>query len=491
MKNSRNLLMSCILIAFILAMQACEKEEMSAHNSTIADEVTIDNHHQMHFAKMLTGALNESQPLRELLKSEALKQFDKDYDVLYNLIRNKSLGKETVHELLSKYDSNNKLAEIEAQFPLLTIYVPVLPEFSAETWNPQTETPQVAITVSDDESIPVIDSHGKVTKLSLDQVPVFPVVVIKENERVVVRGANDSHGRSNNLLIQGSNEFSFAFSDQAFDGIHEAPKTSRLASSDELDPAVISAYDLKMDWHRDHIYYGLTPTTTKGKFRNNYSEFITSFRIIDPIVLNKISDQTGDPKPRNKRHMFNPGPYWTEGNFEFKITVGINSKNGIGTDLTKVFAVTGQKLFKIEYERKDLVFHIKKITPREFKPNIELLPWDLENYGSAWKIVVYEYDPAEQTETIVENSTTYASNFDLDANFGEKIKVGLKFGMKETTTQSRKFIVKSTLDSDFLGETALLFDQGVIVNKPSASTYTTKEIGTGMVSMSIEPRRTF
>jgi hypothetical protein len=483
MKISLKLFMSCILVLCLIGLQSCQKEEITdtkPQNSGLNIETKAD--YQAQFAKILASALGESLPLRELLKKEALKQFDKDYDVLYQAIRNKSLGSETVYELLSKNDSKNELAAIEENLPLLTIYVPVLPDFSAEKWNTQVEIPQVAIAESEDENTPVVDSNGKITSIPPDHVPAFPTVVVKENERVVVNPPSPIQGRNAALLAHIGDKFSYSFADKAFDGIHPSVEAGRTATSSEIDPAVINAYNLKMDWHRDHIYYGLTPTTTKGNFKNNYSEFISSFTIENVVSLDNFSDQTGDPQYKKVRKKNQP--MWTEGSFEFKITVIINSKNGVGTELNKVFSVKGSDLFTLEYKKALLLYFLKSITPKSYNPNLELVPWDLQNYGTAWKFLVYEYDPAQQTEHFHENTTKFAANFDVET------KIGLKFGGSAAIEDKRSFMLKTTLDSDYLGDAILGFDYPVITGV-SNSVYSFREIKTGTVKMIVEPKRLF
>ena len=91
------------------------------------------------FGKALYGAMSESPMLRDIIKNEALKQFNKDYDVLYQFIKNNKIENGlTVRELLLKhFDDREILMRIEARCPTLTIFVPKLPEdsFSAENWD--------------------------------------------------------------------------------------------------------------------------------------------------------------------------------------------------------------------------------------------------------------------------------------------------------------------------------------------------------------------
>ncbi len=98
------------------------------------------------FAKTLARALADKE-VRRLLKQEALKMFDKDYDVLYGLSRNttgtsgKSLNDRIAAYATSKEDFNNLIE----QLPLLTIYIPQLDHFDADKWDIDKDVPIVAV----------------------------------------------------------------------------------------------------------------------------------------------------------------------------------------------------------------------------------------------------------------------------------------------------------------------------------------------------------
>jgi hypothetical protein len=76
--------------------------------------------------------------------------------------------------------------------PLLTIFVPTLPEgsFSAETWNTSADVPFVAIRRSDTNDVPIISPEGEEYLLDASLIPSYPVVVVKENERLISSSQN-------------------------------------------------------------------------------------------------------------------------------------------------------------------------------------------------------------------------------------------------------------------------------------------------------------
>lgn len=271
-----------------------------------------------------------------------------------------------------------------------------------------------------------------------------------------------------------------------------------------------------MDWHRDHVYYDLTPTNNIGSFDNSYSETITEIRFLNPeAALSAISDQVGDPiihtselyMNAHDRDNFHPNMFWTEGYFESMVIVLINGKNGVGSTISKKIDASPQDLFEIKYTHfknpSNSWFVIDGILPKRYKLNVEILPWNLDSYSTAWKFEMDEMDPSQETNSQHTISSEFATNFEFSVEYGEKVKVGLKFGASQKTTETSTFSVKTELDDDFLGQSILSFDQPIIVSRvshrpsnrpprPGGVEYRTREITFGNVlSMSVEPVKQF
>ncbi|PIY08343.1 MAG: hypothetical protein COZ18_12755 [Flexibacter sp. CG_4_10_14_3_um_filter_32_15] len=69
-----------------------------------------------------------------------------------------------------------------------------------------------------------------------------------------------------------------------------------------INPEVDQAYEIyknEIGWHRDYVYYGITPSSPNGRFSLNYKEHITTFQINASSSGSAmsgyriISDQTG------------------------------------------------------------------------------------------------------------------------------------------------------------------------------------------------------
>ena len=133
-------------------------------------------------------------------------------------------------------------------------------------------------------------------------------------------------------------------------------------------------------------------------------------------------------------------------------------------------------------------------TIKEYNPNLDLIPWDLDSYGNAWKFIVLEYDPSTTVTKSVTHTATFGSNFEISAQFGDKVKIGPKFGTSSTSTTTSTTTYSYTTGSDDLSEGIIAFDYGIITSLSGTSTsqqYTTYETSTGRVSFSVEPVKVF
>ena len=186
-----------------------------------------------------------------------------------------------------KYLDPELLTSVETQIPNLTVFVPKLPEnsFSAELWDVNNEAPCVGIRTKETNDIPAFDSEGKEYLIEAQYIPAYPIVVIKENERVF---ADDECTRSGSISTSfiSTNNMRFRFVDNVFDNVSE--KKDRIQTRSETGPdedvlKVYEAYNIygtsPSGWQRDYVYYNITSTSPKGPFDYNYKEFLTSFEL--------------------------------------------------------------------------------------------------------------------------------------------------------------------------------------------------------------------
>jgi len=496
-----------LILLIIFVFSSCEKNNViptvnSAANKPVSSTIAGDPDDQLKkaFGKSLAKALGDSKELRDFIKSEALKKFDKDYDVLYHLIKDQKLSNgKSIHEFLLPYfDSKETLERAESNLPLLTIFIPELPResFSAQQWDTESQIPDVAIALTNSNDVTLINATGEESMLEARFIPGFPVVVIKNNERVTLAKKTSSKGLRENL-VSSKDGLSLEFVDNAFNnlvpGKKNSDQTARLTRS--IDQKLIDARNLGIEWHRDYIYYNLTPDNQKGPFSYDFMEYITNFQFVDGSSgYQKIADQTGDPQV-----IWGGATGWTDGQFEFRVTALVNGKITAPT-LNPVFIARGSDLFDVLYDEhkmscglfcKRTIYTINSITSKSYNPNVPLINWDLDAYSSSMVIKFKEWD---LSETITEEETVsskFATNFEINGT--TKMKIGFKFGasLEQNTSQSHSRTY--TLDSDYLGETVVNFGDDIIVGQIDAPfvglLYVTRNYSTGLVNFSVEPVR--
>lgn len=117
------------MIPFV--MSACSDEDHINSEMNVMQEETIHSSgidvsqkqtRLAEFAGILSKAVAARQDVRDFLKKESLKEFDKNYDVLYALVCDEMIGDETFRDVLVSYSSEEAVSDIENALPLLNIY---------------------------------------------------------------------------------------------------------------------------------------------------------------------------------------------------------------------------------------------------------------------------------------------------------------------------------------------------------------------------------
>ena len=508
MKTDLNLFF-CFFFSFFLFV-SCDNQNDNSFDSSSKEtsELKVDELYdansnlKRNFGKALMKSLKESKILRDLIKNESLKMFDNDYEVLYEMIKNESLENGiTVREsILKNLGNESLLMEIERNNPTLTILVPELPEnsFSAKIWDTENQIPKVAIRLTTSNDVPLINEDGSEAVFEAKYTPGFPVIVLKDNERIIASNTTTGKNIRTNSVANISG-LDYKFLDDCFDGSKKnKDATARTVNSNLLDPKIISAYDIytgaNVDgWQRDYIYYNITPSSPKGPFKYDFQEGIKSFTMLgDPqAAYDKIADQTGDAK-YSKQYGFAmvARSAWTGGYFEFKVRALINGKNGVGSEVIKYFTAKGEDLFEVKYKKGinfwgGDAYYFESISLKKMDLNIPIFNWDLDQYASSIKIDIEEVDLTETTIITDTRSVKFATNFAIE---GTIQKIGLKFGASLENTNTATVQRTFTQGNDLLGEVIVNFADNVIINR-SGNDYTTREYSSGMYSITVEPIR--
>ncbi|MDQ1167309.1 hypothetical protein [Flavobacterium sp. SORGH_AS_0622] len=514
--NFKILVLGVISSCFLACDNHDENDRKS--NANIDKELKVDNLYDANsnlkreFGKALMKSLNKSKALRNLIKNESLKMFDNDYEILYQLIKNKELesGKTVREIILENLSDEALLNKIELNNPTLTILVPKLPEnsFSATIWDADSEIPKVAIRLTTSNDVPLINQDGTEEIFKAEYTPSFPVIVLKDNERIIL--SNSATGKNiRSSLVANINGLDYKFLDDCFDGSKKTKNaTARTVNSSLLDDKIINAYNIYTGadvdgWQRDYIYYGITPGTPKGPFKYDFHEAIKSFALLgDPTAAyNKIADQTGDPRlPEqvvgNENGPLTPISTWAGGNYEFKIRIIINGKNGVGSEVIKYFNATVEDLFDFTYVKGDRTGFLKYWYIRDIKGlkkmdlNIPIFSWDLDQYASSIKIDIEEIDLTETIILTESRSVEYASNFgvELSGGYQDYIKIGLKYGTSQKVVKNSAVQRTFTQGNDLLGDVIINFADNIIINK-LGNEYITREYSSGLYSIAVEPIR--
>lgn len=455
------------------------------------------------FAKGVSEAM-KNEMFRKLIKEEALKKFNGDFDVLYLTIKDKPINYvyrlsnanqtfNNLHDFLVPFfDDEDDLLNFEINFPLTTIFVPELPldYFSAESWDTydDDQIPDVAIRLDNITYVPVIGRDGENYLIAPEHTPSWPIVVIKENERVV-HNSNPTFNQFNTRLFL-DNEFRFL--DNNFDGEiisnpnldgggnhnfnptpgnpHGIPQHLITAYS-SLTPAVSSA------WHRDFTYYGLTPNNSTGPLNGGmFSECIVRFKLTgDPQtayanVANSFDENKRDPMLQawwqRRAHGVSA---WTDGSFEFQVNCFQGNRNDhLGLTMEPRFSLSPNDLFTIEWDQNVtgwglwrkywLKPRITSLKTKNLGTRVQLGTWDLELRSNEWKFSFIEVDASVENTFTVSGESKYNNNFEFTGSAGdEKSKVGFKFGGSEQHTRQNSHTFKYTSTSDMLGDRAIHF----------------------------------
>lgn len=534
-------------VALTMLATSCNNEDVVSHEDNNYPEVAkLGNADaQKAFAKILSRAVSDSKEVRGFIKTEALAQFDNDHDVFYPFVKDKQVadGKTFRDILLSYCDDEEELIQIEESALLLNILVPDLTlfwDFDAEKWN--TDSEEIAVISRDDNTNTLYENGEDIGAISSDQVPGFPCLVVKNNERMVVSNkatragnavyefADDAYNPSKTGALTRSGEWDMV--------LETAESGIPYAKASELDPSVITGWnEFKMDAtkaQRDYPYYGMTKTNSNGVLRINYAEEILQFRI-NAAKFGLISD-TPAGEPGGDPHLngsVSPGKgygsrdaewilqrIWTDGKFEINFKTYMTpagSSQGMMTANIQ-FSVPARYAFSIDkahvnytngtaFRRQHYVYSVNAndLKPRWIHPTqlpgftnpkpAFTRPWNVSNTSLDFHLFVSEYDASgttSTTEMIVSEFATEAS-LGLDVPVGGGVTIKGAFGISSSTTTTNTIMVSRTLTSDDLGMVTFNYKDPVIISDLEKNTkgYQLHSDSNDFVEVVLAPRKRY
>ena len=491
------------------------------------DQVTA----QKKFAKALSKAVSNSLDVRKFLKAEAVAQFDNDYDIFYPLVKNKIVyDKQSLRDILLSYcKDENELVQIEQSLPLLNILVPDLSlfwDFNAEKWN--VDDKEVSVICRDDKDNTLYENGENIGKMTTGDIPDFPCLVVKNNERMKVSSVKTRSG-----------EATYEFLSDAFDGSKRKLQTRHYEEDINLQPTEdLEAYvngseimsSVKDAWNefknvpnayqRDYIYYGITKENKPGTLNRYIREKLYRFRIA-ANAYSAINDPTQDPTlqdtQKNKGYLTNEEiiqKIWTDGNFEFHFKSyisGEDSKEAMEAKLT--FTINPRDAFSLEKihlkHKNSTAFRQSKnfytvdaknlrskwIYPEKSDKNADdlvfTLPWDLYNKSLSIFMFVEEWDKGQtitQEKSVVSEFVNKA-DFSIEGS-GSIGKVSLStklgYGFSHTKTVSNKATIQTTVESDPLGTLYFQYNDPIIRDEING-TYKLYNVSSGSVVATLLP----
>ena len=494
------------------------------------------------FAKVLSKATYDRRDVRAFLKKEAVKQFDKNYDVLYELAKDEMINGETFREILVSYSSEEEMQEIEANVPLLNILVAKVAMFNVKPEELNLE----------DKEIPVAVSRKSVTSLFLNgkdeldvpkgEVPDFHVFVVNENSRVEAvnrtipakvmgssgRRVKDFHGASNGIRK------SVTFKSPNYDGSRSETRSVPIGGY-AIGTRVADAFShfnensggaKQIALQRDYIYYGLLPSDlTNGKSINHYVREYINYIEVNPRAYFQITseglDGTPNVDPYIKRRSYTQDRHtlteqeiieclWARGayNFRFEIETS-NSKQPI----IVYVPLRPEEIwdFHVAYEYKHHTTfrhskHTYKIDPNKFtakkvylnENQVSLGTWDLGHESMTRFVTVVEEDERRNITYTHESEYTYmqSGKVSADIKFGIGIfKIGIGADIASTKNRREKKVttVQRTEGSDMLGRVLIYFYDPIIESAtplpvPPFVAYNLHTYNTGFVTFSISAK---
>lgn len=328
-------------LAALLCFMSCSSDELVSEQ-----EVSIVKNEYQEFSKkdlmakfasVLSEVVADQEEVRSFFRSEALEEFDCNYDILWAKVRGEILGDKTLRDRIIEKSSEEFVLQLEMVVPQLNILFPELPkDISAKTYDASDNELPVALRGENNTALYydglIVDS------LSFDEIPLFPVLVVNENKRVRVNSSTRSSSMEysficpeydNTRMTRSANEEYIASVE-----INQSKLYDKAKEAYKYFYSVESGVNSK-EYQRDYIYYGVTPNNLDGHFNKQVKEYI-SFIKVDANIFYKLADYQpkddsySDPKSKEERQRgksFSDKQKkefltrcWTENSFDFVFT---------------------------------------------------------------------------------------------------------------------------------------------------------------------------
>lgn len=502
----------------LICFAACQTEDNLLPNDPRPDMENIQDNEALlsDFAEVLSKVTYNRKDVREFLKAEANKQFDKNYDVLYVLVKDKDINGASFRDILVEYSSEEFMKSIETNLPLLNILIPKISIFNICAENMDCDDPEIPVVVSK-EKVTSLYLNGKCeANIEKGEVPDFHTFVVNENSRVRVNPFTRS--------AQPQVSFISPNYDGTINTNEGAITRSASMTPTEVGSKAVAAYKFfyKDDssvnskaFQRDYIYYGITPSNGNGSLNRSATEYI-SFLEINPSSYFIISDQkTGqsydDPRISNttverKKKGYSTDQLidrmWTKGAFNFRIEI-ISSNSAqpvvvyvpLRPDEIWNFNISTSYRHGTWFRKKKYTYRIdpNKFTVKRVNlssQRISFGKWDLSEEALFRFINFWEEDKSAKY--------TYSTSHEMTRMTTVKVDGSVKFGLgtkgegsvdagvtnSSTVTEKRQFSMERQEEDDALGTTKVYFYDPIIESKVG-NNYLVHTYSTGIVTFGL------
>lgn len=461
------------------------------------------------FASVLSRVVYDRKDVRQFLKKQSLKQFDKNFDVLYYLVSDELIGEMSFRDILISYSSLTMIEDIERNIPLLNVFVPEISFFDVYPDNLDVEDKEIPIVVSKKAETSLFLNGDEVLCLEKGEIPDFHVFVVNENTRVVVpensRKSLKSGARKTIEFISPNYDGSLINTENAM--LKSARVTFDIVGQKAIDSF---NYFYKDDgsvnqkaFQRDYIYYGITPQNQEGSLNRSVSEYI-NFIEVNPNSYFIISDDpdtqssSGDPRIIESETSQESGELtegdlldkmWTKGayNIRFEVIRSTQEQPEIvyvpakPNDLWN-FNIEHSYRHSTWFRRSKNTYRIdpNKFTSKKFflDEMVSLGKWDISEEALFRYVQIYEEDSGADVTEVNQLDMTRAlkANFKGNSKVGVGLKVvnvekGFSAEVESNTTEkiSRSITIKRKVESNLLGKARVYFYDPLILSTNPAS----------------------
>jgi hypothetical protein len=475
--SSKAIFSYMVAIAIVSVFSACQDDTLATLDSgttvtvteTNTDTTSTDvNNSRVALAKLLARALQDPD-VRSFLEAEADEQFNRDYDVLLALAKNRLVpgsGKSFLTHLNQIVGSVGVVDAVLEADPLVTLFEPQIPANASAT-----QAPLVAIG-TEYGNVAAYDGQGVLHTLSSGVIPTRPVWVLKTNERVVHGSAEQPLEQPAGRLIATTGSGSYYFANEAFD-----PTLVSSPFEYTIPQELIDVYKQLEGCNscvfRDKLYYNIKSNDESGEFIDRYVETIPKLKMSGGNTYNAMGG-------------------WVEGAFEISIKL-IHTEKDPTTEGYSIRLTYQEDVLSIQPD--DLYTFaegVAKSTKVYQLPNpIQYNAWDMLYWGNTSKFKLEEKDPGAIQEESITHTTNIGSNFRLEGEriVKDGISVGTDFSKSYRVSTSTTHI--TTQESDRLAETSFRWSRPVIrraiSNEDGQTDYEEVLLTTGTVSFPLVP----